>query len=830
MRKTIQTFNNLTDEALPSAGGKGSSLAKLYQAGFPVPDGFVIFPNAFKEEDLHSDAWSEVQRHVNRFRKENPEVAFAVRSSAMSEDSTQASFAGEFESVLNVQTDEDIYQAIITVYKSRKNERVQAYSLAKGMGTLHDIAVIVQELVTSESSGVLFTANPITGKRDQAMISAAWGLGEAIVGGLVTPDTLIVEKSSGEFVSKEIAIKKVMTVRMGSHTEEVPVPEDRQITPVLTNQEAATLTEIGNQIEAFYGKPMDIEWTLADGKISIVQARPITALPVPEPAPPAVWELPSKGRAMRNNIVELMADPLSPLFKTLGLKAVNTSMTRIMTGFFGNADLLPDEPIVVVNEYAYYNSDLSGKQILQILLGSVSIIKRMFSGAVERWTETGRPHYKATVENWKNQDWQSFPSTKLIEAARELTEAAIDGYGALVSGVIPAAWISEGIFMFVHKLFKRRDDPPAPIYLMGYDSLPIRAEKALYDLSEWILQHEKLSAYIRDTPSKILAELLLTGETPPDVALAGWEELQTRFQAHLENYGHTIYDLDFANPVPADDPSPILETLKLFITGGGTNPHERQRAAAERREQAVQAKNASLKGLRLKIFQKNLARAQKYAPLREDGLADVGLSYPLVRQMLHELGRRFVDAGLIDMANEVYWLTQEEIEKAATQLDNGKKLTNLAYLVPERKAIWRAAKKATPPLSLPEIKIFGKDLGKMKADRAVKQEGDTLKGVAASPGSITGAARVLHGPEDFDQMITGDILVAPLTTPAWTPLFARAAAIVTDVGGPLSHGSIVAREYGIPAVLGTGSATKLITNGQIIRVDGSAGNVLLTSK
>jgi len=827
MSKQIRTFSELSNEELPCAGGKGSSLARLYQAGFPVPDGFVIFSNAFSNGELKPETWEEIQAQINRFREHNSEIAFAVRSSAMSEDSAQASFAGEFESVLNVQIEADIREAIHAVYQSRENERVQAYSQAKGMNGQHEIAVIVQELAAAESSGVLFTANPINGQRDQAMISAAWGLGEAIVGGLVTPDTLIIDKTSGQVISREIASKRVMTVRLGSHTGEQPVPINQQTTSVLTEEQAAELTKIGAQIENLYNMPMDIEWTHAEGQFSIVQARPITALPTPEQLHPTEWQLPTKGRAMRNNIVELMADPLSPLFKTLGLAAINTSMTRIMTGFFGNADLLPEEPIVVVNEYAYYNSDLSGKQILQILFGSVGIMKRMFTGAVERWTETGRPQYVATVESWQTRDWQSLSSTELIAAVRELTEAAINGYGALVSGVIPAAWISEGLFTLAYKLVKRRDDPPAPAYLMGFDSLPIQAEKALYDLAAWIRQREDLAAYLTDMATAKLADQLVENQTTSEIALADWSKLQTRFQVHLAEFGHMIYDLDFANPVPADDPAPVLETLKLFIRGEGTNPHKRQKVAVERREQAVAAMQQRLKGLRLRIFEKNLARAQKYAPLRENGLADVGLSYPLVRQILNELGKRFVIAGLIETPDQVYWLTKDEIETAAAQLDRGEDLSSLADLIPPREALWQAAKKITPPLSLPEIKIFGKDIGKMKAERATKKDGNTLKGVAASPGSVTGAARVLHGPEDFDQMQTGEILVAPLTTPAWTPLFARAAAIITDVGGPLSHGSIVAREYGIPAVLGTGSATKLIADRQIVTVDGSAGKVML---
>ncbi len=604
---------------------------------------------------------------------------------------------------------------------------------------------------------------------------------------------------------------------------------------MLSDEQAAELVALGGRIEALYGMPMDIEWTLVD-EFAIVQARPITALPEeplePEPEPPAPteWKLPEGAYvAMRNNIVELMADPLTPLFGTLGRDAVNTSMGRQLTTFFGRSDIMPDELIVTVNEYAYYNGSLRAGQMARILLGSVGIAKRMFTGAVERWTETGRPRYVATVEAWQARQWRELPATELLAAARELSEAAIDAYGALVSGVIPAAWISEAMFTMAYKaLIKRRTDPAAPTYLLGFDSLPIRAEKALYDLAQWASERAVLAAYLEDAPTAQLVAQLDDGGAPQGVEQEDWQAWQGRFQAHLGQYGHAIYDLDFANPVPADDPAPLLDTFKVFLSGQGGNPYTRQQASAERREQATQVQLGRLKRLRLRWFRSLLTRAQRYAPLREDGLADVGLSYPLLRQMLRELGRRLAEGGLIEMPDDIYWLVQEEVEQAAGRLDRGEPLSALHEAVRQRKATWQAARRVTPPMMLPQIKLFGKDMEQIKAARAKKRAGDTLKGVAASPGQVTAPACILHGPEDFSKMNDGDVLVAPITTPAWTPLFVRAAAVVTDVGGPLSHGSIVAREYGIPAVLGTGTATETIRSGQEITVDGSEGRVYLT--
>lgn len=833
MTPTILSFSELTADNLFSAGGKGGSLARLYQAGFPVPDGFVILPRAFEGDDLEPDAWLKVMLYLERMRAVDPEVAFAVRSSALSEDSLGASFAGEFETVLNVHADEDIRAAIKRVYRSRLSERVQAYSRAKGIDHIHEVAVVVQKLVKAERSGVMFTANPVNGRRDQLMISAAWGLGEAIVGGLVTPDTIIVDKESGLLLNRETADKRVMTILKEQHTEEQPVPEVMRLAAVLSDREAAQLASIGARIEQLYGMPMDIEWTLDGGELSIVQARPITTLQSDGdlqelPDIPTDWRLPmGKYIAMRNNIVELMADPLTPLFRTLGLSAVNAAMGRTLSSFFGRSDVLPEDLIITVNQYAYYNGSFTAGQLGRILLSSVSIVKHMFTGAVERWTDIGRPRYGSAVARWQDKKWMEMPASEILNAARELSEAAIDGYMSLVSGVIPAAWISEALFTAVYKLLvKRRGDPDAPTFLLGYNSIPIKAEKSLYSLAEFAQAHPSLKSYLSEAPTARLAAQLEDDHVPDGVSDEEWMEWRKRFKAHLLAYGHTIYNLDFANPVPGDDPAPLLETCQMYIRSQLVDPYERQRDAAEQRERVTQIMMNRLKGLRLKLFRRFLASAQKYAPLREDGLADVGLSYPLLRQMLREMGRRLVQAGAIVDPDDIFWLEQDEVARAVDLLDDEEKLPVLSGLIPQRRAAWQAARQAAPPLMLPQLKIFGIDLAEIKSRRS-KGKGEVIKGVAASPGRVTARARVLHSPRDFEAMEVGDVLVAAITTPAWTPLFARAAAIVTDVGGPLSHGSIVAREYGIPAVLGTGVATKRIRSGQIITVDGSSGSVAL---
>jgi pyruvate,water dikinase len=502
-------------------------------------------------------------------------------------------------------------------------------------------------------------------------------------------------------------------------------------------------------------------------------------------------------------------------------------MSRWMTSFLGDPDILPDDPIILVNEYAYYNGSLKMGKILKVIFGAKGILDRMFTGAVARWTDSARPAYKAIIDRWSKSDWHLLTNRELLECVRELTTAAVDGYLALVSGVIPAAWMSEGWFALRYRFWKRKIDPWAAAFLMGFDNLPIRAEKNLFDLAQWVLQDEVLTVDILQSSTPVLKDCINLKENIGEAASENWDEFHSRFNAHLDMYGHMIYDLDFANPVPADDCTPVLETFKLFLKGEGTNPHQRQMKAVLAREKAVEALDSRRKGRRLRAFRETLIRAQKYAPLREDGLADVGLSYPLLRQMLFELGERFVNAGVLEDQKDIFWLRGEEVEAAAEALDLGNGSAVLTSVIPERKATWEAAGHAVPPMILPQLKVFGFDLMSLKS--GVRKNKGQLKGVGASPGLTTARACVVHGPEDFAQMKTGDVLVAPLTTPAWTPLFARAAAVVTDIGGPLSHGSIVAREYGIPAVLGTGAATKTIATGQRISVDGTAGLVTIAN-
>jgi pyruvate,water dikinase len=234
--------------------------------------------------------------------------------------------------------------------------------------------------------------------------------------------------------------------------------------------------------------------------------------------------------------------------------------------------------------------------------------------------------------------------------------------------------------------------------------------------------------------------------------------------------------------------------------------------------------------LRLRWFRRALRWAQRWTPRREDALADVGLGWPALRRMLREVGGRMAAAGAIADRDDIYWLKWEEVEQGARALDAGEPVGDYHRAIEERSATWKQAHGITPPVALPIKRggrLLGLDVSRWMPARSGQTAGNIITGIGASPGRVAGAACVIQGPEEFDRMRPGDILVAKITTPAWTPLFALASGIVTDVGGPLSHSSIVAREYGVPAVLGTGVATHRIRSGQHITVDGNGGVVTL---
>ncbi|WP_406633659.1 PEP/pyruvate-binding domain-containing protein [Pseudarthrobacter quantipunctorum] len=871
----IKDLSDVGPGDIAAAGGKAVGLGGLILAGLPVPPGFVLTTAAYSHfveennlaagiQDLAAlppqaepQAYADASRRISDLFKTGTMPAgiaaelgaaygrlgsgtpVAVRSSATAEDLATASFAGQQETFLNVRGMVELSTAVIDSWASLWTARAMSYRAREGVdpGQVR-LAVVIQQMVEAEAAGVMFTANPANGRRDQTVVSAAWGLGEAVVSGAVTTDDVVVDAGTGAVVSRRTASKDVMTVYAENGTREQPVAAARRREPVLDDREAAELAGHGQRAAAHFGAPQDIEWARAGGRFFILQSRPITALPEPTADTPESWPVPyPNGLYFRASIVEQLPDPLTPLFADLVDGSVAKSLQALMAEALGrNVIRDGDVGLPTVNGYAYYYYRSSGMWRmmgkLPTALGALARGKAHMG--IAGWREFSHPRYEQAIKDRQAKPLAELTGEELLAGAQALLDAGTVYYTA-VQSIIPLATSSELAFRtFYDKLVRRAGDPPAQTFLLGYDSQPIQAEKSLWDLAAWALSDPGLTEVLLERPTAELAECQRTGSPPAGVDDALWQEWRFTFREHLDRYGHAVYNLDFATPVAADDPSTLLATVKFYLRGQGTDPHERQRLLTERREELTEQVAARLGPRRRAAFLRLLRWAQDTAPVREDALADVGLAWPLLRRMLLELGRRLVASGVIAEPADVFWLRFQELRTAvefglaapgARAAITGADRPVRDAAVEERRMLWRGQARAAAPQMLPERRWMEKALGSMMPAASQRQRGDVIKGVGASSGRVTAPARVLSGPRDFGRMEPGDVLVARITTPAWTPLFAMASAIVTDVGGPLSHSSIVAREYGIPAVLGTGVATQRLATGQQVTVDGDAGTV-----
>lgn len=850
---------------LENVGGKGASLARLVQAGLPVPDGFHLTTAAYRLFVASNDLQPRILDALQNANTASPEsleavsaairllfeagavpheiaqaidaaysrladpaarqpVSVAVRSSATAEDLPEASFAGQQETYLNVRGLPAVLAAVKNCWASLWTARAIGYRARQGISPQSvALAVVIQVLAPAEAAGILFTANPVTGRRGQAMISAAWGLGEAVVGGLVTPDTLLVEKATGAVVDRQTADKQVQTVLASQGVGDRPVAEAQRRLPVLNDHQAAELTRLGVQIEALFGLPVDIEWALAGEKFAILQARPITALPDEEAHVPTKWPLPRpKGYYARGSLAEHLPNPVTPLFKTLGLRLANIASRQLMEQIGGKVDIYYE--YAPINDYIYLGIELGWRETWFYTKMALTQTKFMFSNGIPRW-KAAREVLLAAIAKWEARDAADLTPEQLMEGANQLFLETARFYTVIQASTLPISSSSEIVFGRVYKLARRKGDPEPTAFLFGFDTSASRAEKALFDMATWAKGQPALAAYLQSTPASILAADLQNGQLPDALPAELWSAWRLRFADYLKVHGSVAYELDFSNPTPGEAPEPLLDVVKMYLQGQGNNPHERQRAAVELREQATQAMLMRLRWPLRGWFEKSLRWAQEYGPAREDSLADLGMALPLIRRLLGVLGRRLVLAGAIREAEDIYWLEETELVGLVNDLQAGRPLEDMSPRLPARRAEWRAVHKAIPPAMLPEKSWMSKIIPWSRQDEGEGQV--KFKGMGTSGGVVTATARILYGPEDFPRFRPGDVLVAVTTTPAWTPLFAMASAVVTDIGGPLSHSSIVAREFGIPAVMATGVATRRIRDGQTITVDGRAGVVTL---
>lgn len=695
---------------LPAVGGKARGLGMLMRAGFEVPEGFVVTAGASLTD-------ADVDAHLARLGGGQ----FAVRSSGAEEDSPESSLAGKYQSILGVDV-ESVSKAVSEVRNSARR------------ATGESIAVLVQRMIDPVSSGVVFTADPISGKRDKTIVTATKGLADRLLAGQVPGDEW------------EIGQRRARRVRS---------PEG-----VLSRRLAIRVAKVAADIEREFEVPQDIEWAWDGERLWIVQARPITGLP-----DDLSWEPPAPGIYQRSlRFGEWIPEPVTPLFESWLLPRMERRLHDHLTELIGQ--VAPEPLHVIVNGWYYYSLNwlpVPGVAFTRNLINIVRRVRKDWRMAAPMFPATVRFGYQRCEDDWRDNVLPSYrraasrgqdlvETLSPVELVGLIDDLATEAgrYFASIATVAGSAYkFEEQLAMFWNKHLRKKLGISHMVLLQGF-------------------------------------------ELPPEVYRT--PRLET---------------LDWAvAPAPSQEPGPLnIDELEM------------------RRSEAVRDAEKALADSprRLRKFRRLLAEAQHVIPVREEQLGLLSLPWPVMRRAVQRIGKALNDSGVVGSVDDVFYLTHAEV---ISLLESPKPMS--AVVAGRRDERSQAARLAAPlwvgrvPWLVKVIFAYtSKVMGAVRSDSAI------VHGTPASPGRATGPVRVVRDSSRFAEFQDGEILVAPLTAPAWTDLFGRAAAVVTDVGSAFAHASIIAREYGIPAVVGCGDATSRLRDGQIVTVDGSNGNVEL---
>ena len=891
---TLDTTNN----GLEIVGGKGRSLSRLANAGFDVPVGFQItasayrryvahhnlqakilelakpeivegavsFENAssnigrlFADKDLSAELLTDI-RSAYEMLPGNPAVA--VRSSANAEDLPELSFAGQQETYLNVKGGVQVSEAVKKCWASLWTAQAINYrhEMDIGQNTVA-MAVVVQIMIPSEVSGILFTANPASGDRSEMIVNCSFGLGEAIVSGRVTPDTYIVDRDTLTAKETMIGAKEQMIVSSGEQgTRMENVTAKQKEISSLSKESLTELAALAIRVEKeFDGVPQDIEWAISDGKLWLLQSRPITNLP-PEPLRNVIWpEIPG-AQLLKRQVAENMPDPLCPLFEDIYLRAIFDTQSW-PEGWKWNGRLtknwMKNFVVTTVNGYAYqplYNerhgdwenhmSKIRKEQVnlpwyanfKQAIRMPSFMIDEMKGGplhvfyllmrtfrtfrkfpAIRKWEKQQLPDYLAVIERWQKIDPTQATGEELLAGMKSLNFAEARYWQALRS-IIGTAKMTDGGF----QTFLEQNAPDegfiSGTFLSGFTSKTLDAESVMRSITERIRINRSLYELVIITPvSRLLDEL----ERHPE-----GKQIHAAIKNYLHDYGRQVFNLDFVEPSLEEEPLPFVMSLKAMVRNTGYDLATRQKAVARQRRSKFRQAMKFFKGKQRIEFLRLYWTARINYPTREAALFYMGLAWSTFRPWAMELGKRLVATGTLGRPDDVFYLTSDDLQSAIEAQSNDKALPELGARAIEQRVLRALRFRMDQPSAIPPLKQKDTE-SPFSSLRSNEGETNTLRGFAVSPGTVTGVASVIMTPNDFDKMTPDTILVCPLTTPAWTQLFPHATGLVTDIGSILAHGSIVAREYGIPAVLGIGDATQRIKSGQRITIDGDKGLVTI---
>jgi phosphohistidine swiveling domain-containing protein len=715
-------------------GGKAARLGELARAGFPVPDGFVLPARLAGCEREATEAVHAALGTLSGSR-------LAVRSSGLAEDLEEASFAGQYETVLGVEGPDAVMAAVRRCWDSASTERVRTYANERASGKTGRVAVLVQRLVDAVAAGVAYSTNPLTGDRAEVVVNAVRGLGDRLVSGQADADEWIVRDGSAS--------------------------QQRHAEGAIDAAQAIAIADLARRAAAQLGGPQDIEWAIAGADLHLLQSRPITALPEL-----VSWQPTVPGGYVRNfRLGEWLGDPVTPLFESWLLSRMQRRFHDLQGGWISMPWREPAH--IVINGWYYYSVDIvpSGtlpllRFLLRRVIPNLAIRPRRavmvipplaYLGVdlfIKEWREAVLPNHRALVED----------ATALVDRARP-----------------------EQLVEMIDRVATDAGD-----YFTSITAVAGFAWKAEVPLARFYRKH-----------------------LHPRIGGSYAELLQGLYTSDANAAGHAVQSLDWFHPT--------LSEVDISQESPAAAAERRQRLGESRRAAEGRARAALKESPKLRArFERMLALAQRFQPLREEQVSYLTLGWPVMRRALQRIGTQLTEAGVIDSPEQVYFLRHEELLAAVA---GGRSL--LAPEASRRRATWDRQRTLSAPLFIGTLPPL---FARLQAhfEWAVRVPGGTspgLKGVPASPGRARGPARIIRSLEDIGRLQPGDVLVAPVTTPAWTPLFARAAAVVTDTGGVGSHASQVAREYGIPAVVGTGDATARLRDGEPVTVDGGTGVV-----
>jgi len=816
------------------AGGKGANLGELIRAGFPVPEGFVVttaayaavlaetslgaalrafladtsnqgpqdaasrLRDAFAAGELPATVREEIAAHYRAYR----DAPVAVRSSATAEDLPGAAFAGQQDTYLNVVGEDAVLDAVRKCWASLWTDRAIAYRRREKIDP-HDvaIAVVVQRMVPADAAGVLFTANPVTGRREEIVIDAGRGLGEAVVSGLVTPEHYVLAPdgrlrnwSTGmPFPGQGPEAEDAGATRPGSAAGRILGPAQLR-----------ELAAIANRAAEHFGRPQDLEWALSDGRLFVVQARPMTALP-PEPArQPAEIRLNILQRKLGPFFLEMFQQRPYPLDVDGWLKHVIIAMLHRMAGSVGVAfpslsALLPEEDGVVVRLVPPVPHPT-----LHVLAAPLSIARRVRRFHPAEWMHDHRfTAFLRSAEETNRRPLPELDWAQLLAQVRRIF-AVTGAVADLRVSYLPASFLPQLPMRLILFTLGRTD--LASTLLAGAETRTEQANRSLEKLAGLVRGDAELHRAFDELQP---GDLLDAVRTDPRFARFG-DELRT----FLDEYGHreTVSLVLSSSPTWSDAPEAVLGLITVLI------PARTPTSDAPGNALRDLLGHPALRNAWLRRHTLAAVNGSKIGTaFRDDSHFYLTLLLPALRRTYAEMGERLHRAGILDQSADVFHLRFEELAG----------IRNPSLLAPHEKrrysetvaarAAHRRALEGTPLLAMETLAA---------ARHAV--DGVILTGTGASRGSVTGRVRIIRDASAFGTLESGEVLVCAYTNPAWTPLFQRAAAVVVDTGGMGSHAAIVAREYGIPAVMGTGNGTAVLRNGQVVTVDGTAGRVLET--